>query len=143
MRRTDPTTRLSTYEIPVHRRTPGRVRPANNARNNRSTRMRAITRSWWGGLGAGLSLAALVFVLFGSGVGAASAGGPSFTFQMVPSTPAIASCLPRARATVTILSTSTGQVMTIHASGLAPRTGYDLFVTQIPHAKFGLSWYQS
>jgi hypothetical protein len=33
--------------------------------------------------------------------------------------------------------------MTIKVSNLAPDTDYDFFITQVPHAPFGISWYQS
>jgi hypothetical protein len=66
-----------------------------------------------------------------------------FTFPMVPSSNAIKSCLPNAMATVTIKDKKINQVMKVKAAGLAPNTGYDLFVIQVPHAKFGIAWYQS
>jgi hypothetical protein len=33
--------------------------------------------------------------------------------------------------------------MKVSVSGLAPSTGYDLFIIQTPGAPFGISWYQS
>ncbi len=65
------------------------------------------------------------------------------TFTMVPSSAAIKTCLPDATATVKISGARHNQVMTVKAKGLAPSAGYDLFVIQVPHAKFGISWYQS
>ena len=69
-------------------------------------------------------------------------GSNSFTFSMVPS-PGIAACLPNAQASVTITPNSLNDVMTVNASGLVPNTGYDLFVIEIPHKPFGISWYQT
>ncbi|HEY7126276.1 MAG TPA: hypothetical protein VH540_20195 [Ktedonobacterales bacterium] len=67
----------------------------------------------------------------------------SFTFDMVPSTGAIKACLPDAKGTVTITKGSVNDELTLHVVGLARNTGYDLFVLQVPHAPFGISWYQS
>jgi hypothetical protein len=33
--------------------------------------------------------------------------------------------------------------MTVHVSGLPANTDFDLFITQLPDAPFGVSWYQS
>ncbi|HZP41436.1 MAG TPA: hypothetical protein VFD84_07975 [Candidatus Binatia bacterium] len=66
-----------------------------------------------------------------------------FTFTMVPSSAAIRACLPTATATVTLRDTRLNQIMKVRARGLAPNTGYDLFVNQVPHGPFGVSWYQS
>jgi hypothetical protein len=66
----------------------------------------------------------------------------SFKFSMVPS-PNIAGCLPHASATVTIKPNSLNDKMTINATGLAPNTGYDLFVIELPNKPFGVAWYQS
>ncbi len=66
----------------------------------------------------------------------------TFTFNMVPS-PNISACLPKAKATVTITPNSLNDTMKVSVSGLAPSTGYDLFVIQLPNKPFGVSWYQS
>ncbi len=66
----------------------------------------------------------------------------TFTFSMVPS-PNISACLPKAKATVTITPNSLNDTMKVSVSGLAPSTGYDLFVIQLPNKPFGVSWYQS
>jgi hypothetical protein len=66
----------------------------------------------------------------------------SFTFSMVPS-PNISACLPHAKGTVTITPGSLNDLMKVSVSGLAPSTGYDLFVIQLPNKPFGVSWYQS
>src|SRR6266581_878866 len=65
-----------------------------------------------------------------------------FTFSMVPS-PNIKACLPKATGTVTITPGSLNDLMKVSVSGLAPSTGYDLFVIQLPNKPFGVSWYQS
>ncbi len=66
----------------------------------------------------------------------------SFSFKMVPS-PNIAACLPHAQGFVTIVPNSLNDTMRISVKGLAPKTGYDLFVTELPNKPFGISWYQS
>ncbi|HLH63601.1 MAG TPA: hypothetical protein VKV20_18105 [Ktedonobacteraceae bacterium] len=66
----------------------------------------------------------------------------SFTFSMVPS-PNISGCLPHASATVTIKKNSLNFKMTVNATGLAPHTGYDLFVIELPNKPFGVAWYQT
>ncbi len=66
----------------------------------------------------------------------------TFTFNLVPS-PNIAACLPKAKGTVTITPNSLNDTMKVNVSGLAPNTGYDLFVIQLPKKPFGVSWYQS
>jgi hypothetical protein len=68
--------------------------------------------------------------------------GSSFTFSMVPSSN-INACLPKAKAKVTITPGSLNDLMKVSVSGLAPKTGYDLFVIQLPNKPFGISWYQS
>lgn len=87
---------------------------------------------------------ALFFLLAATLVAGASAQArPRTTFAMVPSSAAITTCLPQASAKVTVVSGHVNQVMRVDVSGLAPSTDYDLFVIQIPHSKFGISWYQS
>jgi hypothetical protein len=53
-----------------------------------------------------------------------------------------ANCLPNARATVQVTHKGQVEEMTIDAQGLPKNTGFDVFVTQLPNAPFGLSWYQ-
>jgi hypothetical protein len=65
-----------------------------------------------------------------------------FTFSMAQS-PNIKACLPKAKGTVTITPGSLNDTMKVSVSGLAPNTGYDLFVIQLPHKPFGVAWYQS
>ena len=66
-----------------------------------------------------------------------------FTFSMVSSSTNISACLPHAAGSVTITPGSLNDLMKVSVSGLAPNTGYDLFVIQLPKAPFGVSWYQS
>jgi hypothetical protein len=67
----------------------------------------------------------------------------SFNFKLVPSSPNIKACLPKAEGSVTITPNSLNDTMKVSVSGLAPNTGYDLFVIQLPGKPFGISWYQS
>jgi hypothetical protein len=67
----------------------------------------------------------------------------TFTFKLVPTNANIKACLPHARGQATIERGAQNDELTLHVNGLAPNTGYDLFVIEIPHAPFGISWYQS
>jgi hypothetical protein len=79
-----------------------------------------------------------------AGAGQANAADPSITFSMVRSSTAVAAnCLPAAAATVRVVSHGQNETLTLHASGLPALTEFDLFITQLPNAPFGLSWYQS
>ena len=73
---------------------------------------------------------------------AQSKSSHSFSFAMVPS-PGIKACLRNAAGYVTITPGSLNDEMKVKVSGLAPNTGYDLFVIEIPNKPFGISWYQS
>jgi len=73
---------------------------------------------------------------------AAQAAGPGASFDLVAG-PGIASCLPSARGHVALAQGPENDVMTLAVEGLPPDTGFDLFITQLPHKPFGLSWYQS
>jgi len=90
-----------------------------------------------------LCLLVSVLLPFIAEVWNAEAAKQKLTFPMVPSSDAIKSCLPNATATVTVTGAKNNQIMEIKAEGLAPNTEYDLFVIQVPHAKFGIAWYQS
>src|SRR4030095_10039205 len=68
----------------------------------------------------------------------AESANQMITFPMVPSSDAIKNCLPDATAKVTIKGAKNNQIMKVEAEGLAPNTEYDLFVIQVPHAKFGI-----
>ncbi|HJY74243.1 MAG TPA: hypothetical protein VJ347_20905 [Streptosporangiaceae bacterium] len=79
----------------------------------------------------------------GIGGAAADAAVTQTTFQMVRSAASVkANCLTGADAKVTIKSEGPVEVMKITADHLPPNTDFDLFVTQVPNAPFGISWYQ-
>ena len=71
--------------------------------------------------------------------GTAAASVTRFEFEMVPSA---ATCQPDASGHVTVLSLGPGELMDVDVSGLPPKTDFDLFVIQVPHGPFGVSWYQ-
>lgn len=76
-------------------------------------------------------------------VGTVAAKSSSISFDMVRSTAAVgANCLPKAQATVNIHSIGPVEIMDVNATGLPPKTEFDFFVTQLPNAPFGVSWYQ-
>lgn len=65
-------------------------------------------------------------------------------FEMVRSTGAEkAGCLPQARGAVTVVPGDANDLMLVRVAGLLPDTDFDFFVTQLPDAPFGVSWYQS
>jgi hypothetical protein len=74
----------------------------------------------------------------------AQAADASIRFDMVRSSAAVAAnCLPDAAATVRVVSHGQNETLTLKATGLPPNTEFDLFITQLPNAPFGVSWYQS
>ena len=86
------------------------------------------------------AIAAMLAVALPLGVATA---GEKLEFSMQPSSAAISACLPQASGEVTIETGDLNDKMNVRVSGLAPNTGYDLFVIEIPHGPFGISWYQS
>jgi hypothetical protein len=66
----------------------------------------------------------------------------TFSFAMKPSK-GITACLPHASGRVTITTGSVNDTMTITVHGMPHRTGFDLFVIQLPTKPFGVAWYQS
>ena len=54
-----------------------------------------------------------------------------------------AGCLINAGAQVKVVHKGQVEEMTINAHGLPKNTDFDVFVTQLPNAPFGISWYQS
>lgn len=90
-------------------------------------------------------VAGIAAVLGGVAVGTqAQAANPSIAFNMVRSSAAVsAGCLTSATATVRVVSHGVSETMTVSAAGLPANTNFDLFITQLPNAPFGVSWYQS
>ncbi|HEY7643169.1 MAG TPA: hypothetical protein VH814_25800 [Steroidobacteraceae bacterium] len=75
--------------------------------------------------------------------GTAAAAGQSIVFNMVRSAAVTtAGCALNASAKVTVNSLGPVEVMHVEASGLPPNAEFDLFVTQVPNAPFGMAWYQ-
>ena len=52
-------------------------------------------------------------------------------------------CLPDAKADVRVEQQAQNERMTVNVSGLPANTAFDLFITELPDAPFGVSWYQS
>ena len=74
--------------------------------------------------------------------GTASAAS-SIAFGMVRSAAVdAAGCALNATARVTVKSLGPVEVMHVEASGLPPNSEFDLFVTQLANAPFGMAWYQ-
>ena len=84
--------------------------------------------------------AALVITTIATGSVAADEGNV-VEFDMLPSAGA-KTCLPNARAHVSITSLGPVENMSVRLSGLPPNTDFDLFILQQPVAPFGVSWYQ-
>jgi hypothetical protein len=75
--------------------------------------------------------------------GSANASVPLASFHMARSAAAVKTgCLPNAQAHVVIRSDGPVEVMKVSASHLPANTDFDFFVTQVPDAPFGVSWYQ-
>jgi hypothetical protein len=66
---------------------------------------------------------------------------PGFTFDLVKNG-AVATCLPNARGVVKLTSRGASQQMDVLVTGLPPNNTFTVFVLQLPHAPFGLAWYQ-
>jgi hypothetical protein len=97
------------------------------------------------GRGAAILAAAATLAV---SLGAAYSAGASpakhdagYTFRMVR-TPGV-TCLPNASASVRIVRGALNDTMTVNVHGLPARTGFDLFVIQLPTKPFGVAWYQS
>jgi len=67
----------------------------------------------------------------------------SFTFALIPSSAAVATCLPAAGGSVTIVPNAVNDVMHVSVHGMPPNRVLALFVIQKPTKPFGLAWYQS
>jgi hypothetical protein len=67
-----------------------------------------------------------------------------FRFNLVrsPALSAFTGFVPNARGRVKIESVGPVEIMDVKVEGLPPNTDFDFFVIQVPHAPFGLAWYQ-
>jgi len=67
-----------------------------------------------------------------------------FRFDLVrsPALNSFPNFVPNARGRVRIESVGPVEIMDVIVWGLPPNTDFDFFVIQIPHAPFGLAWYQ-
>ena len=91
-------------------------------------------------LGTGFAAVALGTVA----ASGATAGGNEVRFDLVPSSPAIASCLPYARAEVKVDLTTEAEgfdFFRIRASGLVPNQAFTVFLIEQPGAPFGAAEY--
>jgi hypothetical protein len=70
--------------------------------------------------------------------------GRSIEFQLVRSNALInhPTVAPHAHGNVTVRSIGPVEIMRVTVAGLPPDTDFDLFITQVPNAPFGMSWYQ-
>jgi hypothetical protein len=65
-------------------------------------------------------------------------------FDLARSAAAVNSgCLPNAQGHVRIEQRQDNERMKVFVSGLPANTEFDLFITQLPDAPFGVAWYQS
>jgi hypothetical protein len=109
-----------------------------------------LTRRTAAGLGAVTAAGALALSV---GLGAASAAtagsradgyyGGSFSFALVPSSPAVAKCLPHVHGRVTITPGHLNDSMRVSVYGLPRYTGLAMFVIQQPGFPFGVSSFVS
>jgi hypothetical protein len=87
-----------------------------------------------------------VMAMGGVATAATTASGRSdhaIRFQVVRSAGSVtAGCLVHAGAKVKVTNHGATETMTIDAHGLPKKTDFDVFVTQLPNAPFGISWYQ-
>src|SRR5260370_37290470 len=69
--------------------------------------------------------------------------GRFIEFQLVRSNGLInfPNVTPHAHGNVTVRSIGPVEIMRVTVAGLPPNTGFDLFITQVPNAPFGLSWF--
>src|SRR5258705_2147514 len=91
------------------------------------------------GVAVSLALTGLMLVIAAP---PAAAKPPTFSFNLLPSAGAAAACLPNAQGEVRLSTHGENQQMDVRVSGLPARTTFTVFVIQLPHAPFGMSWYQ-
>lgn len=68
--------------------------------------------------------------------------GDDTKFPLVRSGALPSGVLPNAQGRVKIESVGPVEIMDVKIWGLPPNTDFDFFVIQVPHAPFGLAWYQ-
>jgi hypothetical protein len=85
-----------------------------------------------------IALAAMAIPTLASTPALAWDDNDEFKFDLVSS----AAFLPKAHGRVKIESVGSVEIMSVTVWGLPPNTDFDFFVTQVPKAPFGLSWYQ-
>jgi hypothetical protein len=97
-------------------------------------------------LKAGALLGATVATIGGATAATAATAAQSHHrthFALVRSAASVkAGCLVNAGARVKIRNAGPVEIMKIDAHGLPKNTDFDVFVTQVPNAPFGISWYQ-
>ena len=64
-----------------------------------------------------------------------------FSFDLVAPA-SIATCLPHAHGTARLISHGPNQLMDLRVSGMPANVELTVFLLQVPHFPFGLSWYQ-
>ena len=62
------------------------------------------------------------------------------TFALAPASADIAACLPHLQAQATVVPGPQNDTLTIQAAGLPAFAAFDLYLTALPHAPFGLAW---
>lgn len=97
------------------------------------------------GLAGATAASAITLGLTSAGAattGAAQHRPDSFSFALKPSA-GITACLKHASGRVTVTPGSLNDTMKVTVRGLPHRSGFDLFVIQLPTKPFGVAWYQT
>lgn len=61
-------------------------------------------------------------------------------FSLAPASTAIAACLPHLQARATVVPGPQNDTLSLRAAGLPAFAALDLYITELPHAPFGLAW---
>jgi hypothetical protein len=93
----------------------------------------------WSSLGV---VAVTAAALTGIAASGAEGATTSASFAMVRTAGLPTTCVPNAKASVSLVSNGPTETMTVTVSGLPANTDFDFFVIQQPAAPFGMSWYQ-
>jgi hypothetical protein len=101
--------------------------------------VRRIGRTTAAAAAAGILVLALAAAHSASASHRAPRAGFTFTMVRTPGVP----CLPNARGSVTIVRGALNETMTVTVKGLPHKTGFDLFVIEVPNKPFGVAWYQT